>query len=174
MRRLLTLPVLGALCLAQAAWAEPPARGAPPRQVRERPPPRPELSPRHSAPEPWRDAVGHEARTDTETRTDALARPLTPEERAGLHRDLGEAYPGIDERRREIRRQASERFRHADIDSDGALTRGEMQSFNPRAARAFQQMDRDRDGAVTEQEMANFIRQRRAVDMPDAPLEDGP
>lgn len=154
--------LLALLCAAQHAQAEPPGRGPGARQVQH---PRPMQRP---LPPPQRPPEGPAARDFPDT---PAARPLDPvqnlQERERLRRDLGEANPAIEARRREIRRMADERFRSSDLDADGALSRREMQDFNPRAARAFERMDLNADGRVTADEMRAFI-QRRRVGPPGA------
>jgi hypothetical protein len=55
--------------------------------------------------------------------------------------------------RAERRARFEERFRRADADGDGALTRAEAEGGMPRLARRFDALDADHDGRVTLEEV---------------------
>lgn len=54
-----------------------------------------------------------------------------------------------------------ERFRQADTDGDGALSKDEAMHGMPRIAKNFQAIDANRDGQVSGDELHAFIRARR-------------
>jgi ferric-dicitrate binding protein FerR (iron transport regulator) len=56
--------------------------------------------------------------------------------------------------RAEAQAQQEERFKRADANKDGRLTRGEAQKGMPVVARNFDQIDANKDGAVTMEEIA--------------------
>jgi Ca2+-binding EF-hand superfamily protein len=57
--------------------------------------------------------------------------------------------------------RAVERFKSADKDSDGTLTKDEAKSL-PRVAKNFDAIDTDKDGTVSEQEIHDFMKAKRA------------
>jgi hypothetical protein len=56
----------------------------------------------------------------------------------------GELRAWIEAHRAERRAKAAERFRHADTDGDGAVSRAEAEQHAPRLARKFDQIDATR------------------------------
>ena len=56
--------------------------------------------------------------------------------------------------RAEAQAQQEERFRRADTNKDGKLTRAEAQKGMPLVARNFEQIDANKDGSVTLEEIA--------------------
>ena len=52
--------------------------------------------------------------------------------------------------------QAAERFRHADADGDGVVSRAEAEAHAPRLAKKFDRIDTDRDGRLTPDELRAY------------------
>lgn len=91
------------------------------------------------------------------TTTDDLEQSLAPDERERMHRELDQFssnyYPGyiqLEERRKHMLR---ERFKQADQDNDGSLTREEAELRMPSLAKHFDEMDSDNDGVVNVEEV---------------------
>jgi Ca2+-binding EF-hand superfamily protein len=57
--------------------------------------------------------------------------------------------------------QAAERFRHADADGDGAISRAEAEAHAPRLAQKFARIDTDRDGRLTQDELRAYREAKR-------------
>jgi Ca2+-binding EF-hand superfamily protein len=57
----------------------------------------------------------------------------------------------------------AEHFRRADVDQDGALTRGEAEQALPRVAAKFDRIDADRDGRLTPHELRRYFDARRTA-----------
>jgi Ca2+-binding EF-hand superfamily protein len=57
--------------------------------------------------------------------------------------------------------QAAERFRHADTDGDGAISRAEAERHAPRLAKKFDQIDSNKDGKLTQDELRAYRETRR-------------
>jgi glycine/D-amino acid oxidase-like deaminating enzyme len=70
----------------------------------------------------------------------------------------GQEY--LNKRRQIFRERAQERFRNADSDGNGRLSREELARLHPNAARHFDLIDTDGDGEVSPQEMAQALRKR--------------
>lgn len=88
---------------------------------------------------------------------DELEQGLAPDERERMHRELDQFssnyYPGyiqIEERRKHLLR---ERFKQADQDNDGTLTREEADLRMPSLSKHFDEMDTDNDGVVNVDEV---------------------
>ena len=67
--------------------------------------------------------------------------------------------------------QFEQRFKRADTNGDGAISRAEAQTSLPRLARHFERVDANKDGQVTREEMAAARKvrfERRKRDKPDA------
>jgi len=64
--------------------------------------------------------------------------------------------------RAERRAKAAERFRHADTDGDGAVSRTEAEQHAPRLARKFDQIDVNRDGKLTQDELRAYREAKRS------------
>lgn len=58
--------------------------------------------------------------------------------------------------------KAAERFRHADADGDGAISRAEAAKHAPRLAKRFDQIDADRDGRLTQEELRVYREAKRS------------
>ncbi|TSA13742.1 MAG: calcium sensor EFh [Betaproteobacteria bacterium] len=63
-----------------------------------------------------------------------------------------------------VERQAKavERFRHADTDGDGAISRAEAAKHAPRLAKRFDQIDADKDGKLTPEELRAYREAKRS------------
>jgi len=59
------------------------------------------------------------------------------------------------------RAQAADRFRHADTDGDGAISRAEAEKHAPRLAKKFGQIDIDKDGKLTQDELRAYREAKR-------------
>jgi hypothetical protein len=70
----------------------------------------------------------------------------------------GQEY--LDQRRQIFRERAQERFRNADSNGNGRLSREELVRLHPNAARHFDRIDTDGDSEVSRQEMAQALRKR--------------
>ncbi len=88
---------------------------------------------------------------------DELEQGLAPDERERMHRELDQFssnyYPGyiqMEERRKHLLR---ERFKQADQDNDGTLTREEADLRMPSLSKHFEEMDTDNDGVVNVDEV---------------------
>ena len=57
--------------------------------------------------------------------------------------------------------QAVERFKSADKDNDGTLTKDEAKAM-PRVAKNFDAIDKDRDGTVSEREIHDYMKAQHA------------
>lgn len=101
------------------------------------------------------------------TPADDLEQSFTLDERERMHRELDQFssnyYPGhvqLEERRRHMLR---ERFKQADQDNDGTLTREEAEVHMPGLAKHFDEMDIDNDGLVSVDEiLSTQAKQREA------------
>lgn len=88
------------------------------------------------------------------------------EDWAQLRRDVYESSrtPGANgdfaARRQEIRERARMRYREADSDGNGSLSRSELSALRPRLAEHFDFIDSNHDGQVTEREIAEAMRKR--------------
>jgi len=88
---------------------------------------------------------------------DELEQGLAPDERERMHRELDQFssnyYPGyiqMEERRKHMLR---ERFKQADQDNDGTLTREEAELRMPSLFKHFDEMDTDNDGVINVDEV---------------------
>ncbi len=61
------------------------------------------------------------------------------------------------------RMSAAERFRHADEDGDGAISREEAARHAPRLAQKFDAIDTDRDGKLSAEELRAYGEAKRNV-----------
>lgn len=52
--------------------------------------------------------------------------------------------------------KAGERFKHADTDGDGAISRAEAEKQVPRLAQKFDRIDADKDGRLTQEELRAY------------------
>lgn len=64
--------------------------------------------------------------------------------------------------RGERQAKAAGRFRHADTDGDGAISRAEAEQHVPRLATKFDRIDSDRDGKLTQDELRAYGEIRRS------------
>ncbi len=62
----------------------------------------------------------------------------------------------------ERRAKTTERFRHADADGDGAISRAEAEQHAPRLATKFDRIDSDKDGKLTQDELRAYREAKRA------------
>lgn len=65
--------------------------------------------------------------------------------------------------RGERQAKAAQRFRHADTDGDGAISRAEAEQHAPRLARRFDRIDGNRDGKLTPDELRAYRETRRGL-----------
>ena len=63
--------------------------------------------------------------------------------------------------RGERQAKAAERFRHADTDGDGAISRAEAEKNAPRLAKKFDQIDANKDGKLTQDELRAYREAKR-------------
>jgi Ca2+-binding EF-hand superfamily protein len=77
-----------------------------------------------------------------------------------LSRDEFYAWKKI--HRGERQANAAERFKHADIDGDGAISRAEAEKNAPRLAKKFDQIDSNKDGKLTQDELRAYREHRRS------------
>ena len=70
--------------------------------------------------------------------------------------DAAEMNAHRERMRVEMRAKADERWKAADTDGDGALSRAEAEASMPHMAQRFETFDADRDGKVSRAEMHNF------------------
>ncbi len=64
--------------------------------------------------------------------------------------------------RGERQAKAAERFRHADGDGDGAISRAEAEKHAPRLARKFDLIDGNKDGKLTQDELRAYREAKRS------------
>ena len=57
--------------------------------------------------------------------------------------------------------KAAERFRHADADGDGAISRAEAAAHAPRLAKRFDAIDANKDGKLTQEELRAYREAKR-------------
>jgi Ca2+-binding EF-hand superfamily protein len=84
-----------------------------------------------------------------------------------------EARPGARPDPERMRQMFEQRFRKADRDGDGALTRAEAAEGMPMLARDFDRIDANADGRITPDELRAAMEKRRAQ-MRDHAMGDGP
>jgi Ca2+-binding EF-hand superfamily protein len=70
--------------------------------------------------------------------------------------DAAEMNAHRERMRIEMRARADERWKAADTDGDGAISRAEAEASMPRMAEGFKSFDADGDGKVSRDEMHNF------------------
>ena len=58
--------------------------------------------------------------------------------------------------------KAAERFKHADTDGDGAISRAEAEKHAPRLAKKFDQIDSNKDGKLTQEELRAYRESKRS------------
>lgn len=63
-------------------------------------------------------------------------------------------------RRAQMAQQMAERFKAADKDGDGALTRAEAEAGMPRLAKRFDDIDTARTGKITLEQIRSFMQQQ--------------
>jgi hypothetical protein len=64
--------------------------------------------------------------------------------------------------RAERQAKAAERFKHADTDGDGAVSRAEAEKHAPRLAKKFDQIDSNKDGKLTQDELRAYRESKRS------------
>jgi len=72
------------------------------------------------------------------------------------------------ERRAQMVQQMAERFKAADKDGDGALTRAEAEAGMPRLAQRFDAIDTAKTGKITLEQIRSFM-QKQMQERHDAP-----
>ena len=65
-------------------------------------------------------------------------------------------------RRGERQAKAAERFKHADTDGDGAISRAEAEKHAPRLVKKFDRIDSDKDGKLTQDELRAYRETKRS------------
>jgi hypothetical protein len=73
----------------------------------------------------------------------------------------------------ELRTKFDERFKKADANGDGALSRAEAEKGMPRLARHFDELDANHDGQVTPDELQAALQKRRSALPTAAPDRQG-
>ena len=63
--------------------------------------------------------------------------------------------------RSERQAKAAERFKHADTDGDGVISRAEAEKHAPRLAQKFDQIDSNKDGKLTQDELRAYREAKR-------------
>ena len=63
--------------------------------------------------------------------------------------------------RAEMAAKFAERFKAADKDGDGALTRAEAEAGMPRLAKHFDQIDSAKTGRITQEQVRSFMTEQR-------------
>lgn len=117
----------------------------------------PEHSMRGSALEQWdTNADGVVTRAEAEAaaveRTRKLFDSLDADKNGTLTRQ--EIDAAREKRHDAMREQAEERFKAADTDGDGRLSKAEAEQGMPMLAKRFDALDTDKDGALTSEELA--------------------
>lgn len=74
----------------------------------------------------------------------------------------GELYAWNKAHRGERQAKAAERFKHADTDGDGAISRAEAGKHAPRLAKKFDQIDSNQDGKLTQDELRAYREAKRS------------
>ena len=95
--------------------------------------------------------------------TEAAAQ--TPAQTPGGHKDHGGPRverPAGKPDPEKMRQMMAERFKKADTDGDGMLSRAEAEKGLPRMARDFDLIDTNKDGKLTQQEISAAMEKRRA------------
>lgn len=59
--------------------------------------------------------------------------------------------------------KAAERFKHADTDGDGAISRAEAEKQAPRLAQKFDRIDANKDGKLTQEELRAYREARHSA-----------
>ena len=72
------------------------------------------------------------------------------------------AQPPADtpERRAQMAQQMAERFKAADKDGDGALSRAEAEAGMPRLAQRFDDIDTAKTGKITQEQIRSFMQKQ--------------
>ena len=101
---------------------------------------------------------------------------LTPDEiRTYMQARMAAHQGGKDGKAGEHGKQRfEERFKKADTDGDGALSKAEAEKGMPRLAREFDAIDANKDGKVTQDELRSFMVARRAEHHKGAGAGPGP
>ena len=119
-------------------------------------------------------AAGHFSRADTNgdgklSRAEvekAMAHLLGKFDRIDTNKDgqlsRGELNAWKKAHRGERQAKAAERFRHADTDGDGAISRAEAEKHAPRLAKKFDQIDSNKDGKLTQDELRAYRETKRS------------
>lgn len=58
--------------------------------------------------------------------------------------------------------KAAERFKHADANGDGAISRAEAEKGAPRLAKKFDQIDSNKDGQLSQEELRAYRESKRS------------
>ena len=74
---------------------------------------------------------------------------------------LAEIQVAMKKMAREAHKRGVERFKSADKDNDGTLTKDEAKAM-PRVAKNFDAIDTDKDGTVSEKEIHDYMKAQRA------------
>ena len=74
----------------------------------------------------------------------------------------GELYAWKRAHKGEWQARAAERFRHADANGNGAISRAEAEKHAPRLAKKFDRIDSDRNGSLTQEELRAYRETKRS------------
>jgi len=112
------------------------------------------------------EAAFKKADTDSDgtlTRDEAKALPRVAKHFDQIDTDkdgkvsLKELQASMKQVHKEMHERAVQRFKSADKDNDGTLTKEEAKAM-PRVAKNFDAIDADKDGTVSEQEIHNYMK----------------
>lgn len=96
-----------------------------------------------------------------------LEHSLPPDERDRMYRDMdrfASTYPGREQMEERRQKMLRDRFKLADPDNDGSISREEAEAHMPSLARHFDEVDSDGDGVISSEEMfgaQNKFREQR-------------
>ncbi len=85
-----------------------------------------------------------------------LEQSLPPDERERMYRDMdrfASTYPGREQMEGRRQKMLRDRFKLADPDNDGSISREEAEQHMPSLAKHFDEVDNDGDGVVSMEEM---------------------
>jgi len=99
------------------------------------------------------DGDGYVSRAEAQGHPRLLADFEKADTNADGRLDAAEMNAHRDRVRVEKRARAEQRWKAADVDGDGALSRAEAEASMPRVAERFEQVDADGDGRVSRDEM---------------------